>query len=519
MASIVSTFDFFQSLVGLLSFSNLVYLILLALAVIVYFILPGPRTRGVWLLALSLLVFLLFTPTMIWVILLVSVLSWGFGLLFERTKGASASMRRLLFIVGLLTTLASLLVFKYAGFATSVVARLGALAHISVTSPTLKLLAPIGISFWTFQTVAYLIDVYWGKIRAIRNPFWFLLGVLFFPIVTMGPITKLNDLVPQLQVKHRFSYERMQSSLLLIGWGFFKKLMVADALGVFVDKVFGDVHGYSGTVNGGIFLVAAVFFAVQLYCDFSGYTDIVRGSARLFGVELPLNFRAPYFARSVGDFWRRWHMTLMDWLHDYVWLTVLYARPVKKLKLRTRKYLSVMTTFLVSGIWHGAGLSYIVWGLLNGAYQVAGEVFRPVSDWLVRVLRIDRKSFAHRLFQTVFVFLLMTVAWVFFRANSLRDALYILPRMFMPTVWIFTDGTMVQQGLEYTPLLVVLLAIAVVWLFDFFKTERKVDVLLWLNRQHIIFRWLVYYTLIFTIIIFGHYGGTYNAADFVYFQF
>lgn len=511
--------DFFQGLVGLLSFTNLSYLLLLSIAVVVYFILPGPRTRGVWLLFLGFLVFMLFSPTLVWVILLVSLLAWIFGLIFERLEKTHALLKRAVLIFALFSTGASLLYFSYAGFITELVEGLISAFGGSLQSPTLSLLVPIGISFWTFQTIAYLVDVYWGKIKAIRNPFWFLLGTLFFPIVTMGPITRMQDLVPQLQKKHSFKYERMQSALLLIGWGFFKKLVIADGLGIFVNTVFGDVRSFSGTEQGLIFFVAAVFFAIQLYTDFSGYTDIVRGSARLFGVELPINFRAPYFARSVGDFWRRWHITLMDWLHDYVWLSVLYSKPVKKMNLRLRKYLTVMTVFLVSGIWHGAGLSFIAWGLLNGGYQVAGEVLKPINNRLVAFFKIDRQSFSHKLFQTIFVFMLITVAWVFFRADSIGDALYILPRMFIPTVWIFTDETMISQGLNLVQLMIIFVSAGIVWVFDFFKVEMKVDILKWFNGQHLVFRWLCYYVLILWILLFGYHAGAHNAADFIYFQF
>ena len=511
--------DFFQNLVGLLSFTNLSYLLLLIVAVVVYFVLPGPKTRGVWLLSLGFLVFMLFSPALVWVILLVSSLAWVFGLIFERIEAANVLLRRLVLVLALLATGASLLYFNYAGFITELVEGLAGIFGANLQSPTLSLLVPIGISFWTFQTIAYLVDVYWGKTKAIRNPFWFLLGTLFFPIVTMGPITRMQNLVPQLQKKHTFKYERMQSALLLIGWGFFKKLVIADGLGIFVTTVFSDVQSFSGTEQGLIFFVAAVFFAIQLYTDFSGYTDIVRGSARLFGVDLPINFRAPYFARSVGDFWRRWHITLMDWLHDYVWLSVLYSKPVKKMNLRLRKYFTVMVVFLVSGIWHGAGLSFIVWGLLNGGYQVAGEVLKPVNNRLVKFFKINRQSFGHKLFQTTFVFVLLSIAWVFFRAESMADALYIVPRMFIPTIWIFTDETMISQGLTLVQLMIIFISIGIVWIFDFFKVEMKVDVLKWFNAQHLSFRWLCYFVLIFWILLFGYHAGTYNATDFIYFQF
>ena len=519
MEVISQVIAFFQGLVGIFAFTNISYLILLALSVVVYFLLPGARTRGAWLLLLSLLVFMLFSPGLVWIIFLVSTLAWSFAFVLEWMQDKNQLARRIVFITGLIATAAALLYFKFAGFAAEMAVQISSIMGASMQSPALTLLMPIGISFWTFQTIAYLVDVYWGKTKAIRNPFWFLLGTTFYPIVTMGPITRLQNLVPQLQKKHRFDFSRMQSALLLIGWGFFKKLMIADGLAVFVNQVFDNPREFSGMENGLIFFVAAVFFAIQLYTDFSGYTDIVRGSARLFGVELPLNFRAPYFSRSTAEFWRRWHMTLMDWFHDYVWLTVLYARPMKKLGLKTRKYISVMSVFLVSGIWHGTGLTFIVWGLLNGAYQVAGEMLKPVNDFLVRTLHIDRDSFAHKLVQTLFVFTLITITWVFFRANSMADALYILPRMFSPTFWIFVDDTMVSQGLNFAQLMIIFASIALVWVFDFFKSVKDYDVLAWFNRQHLLFRWASYLALIFIILIFGHYGGVYNATDFVYFQF
>ncbi|MCL2606544.1 MAG: hypothetical protein FWD93_04620, partial [Coriobacteriia bacterium] len=213
---------FFQGIVGILAFTNVAYVMLLALAVVVYFILPGARTRGVWLLLVSLFVFMLFTPALVWIIVLVSAAAWLFALMLERIQEKNTSFRRFVFIVGLLTTLGPLLYFKYAGLAVEVTAQIVSFAGTTqMQSPALTLLMPIGISFWTFQTVAYLVDVYWGKTRAIKNPFWFLLGTTFFPIVTMGPITRLQKLIPQLQTRHRLDYTKMQSGLLLIGWGFF----------------------------------------------------------------------------------------------------------------------------------------------------------------------------------------------------------------------------------------------------------------------------------------------------------
>lgn len=505
---------FLSSLTGMMSFTGITYLVFLTIAIFVFFMLPGAKTRCAWLLGISTFFFLLYSPKYFWIIALVTLAAYAVGLALERVSNEEKGKRKAILVVGILAVAAALLVTKYYGFALTTLESVFGALGARLQLPLLKLAMPIGISFWTFQTIAYIADVYMGKTKAEKNLLFFAASIIFFPIMTMGPITRVQDLVPQLSRKYKFDYDNMRSGLLLMGWGYFKKLMIADRLAVFVGTVFGNVHNYSGTVNGLIFLVAGVFYAVQLYTDFSGYTDIVRGSARIFGVDLPLNFTAPYFARSVADFWRRWHMTLMDWLKNYIYIPLGGNR-----KGKARKYFNIMMVFFVSGIWHGAGFTYIVWGLLNGFYQLAGNFLRPFSDKIVRILKIDRESAGHKIFQTAFTFLLITIAWMFFRANTMADALYMVPRMFMPTIWIFTDGTMIHQGLTATEIMIALLSIGVVWIVDYLKVEKKVNILAWLTTQHLLFRWFVYYALIFIIIVFGHYGGTYNAADFVYFKF
>lgn len=493
-----------------MQFTSISYLAFLAFATVLYFLLPGARTRAAWLLVLSVAFYLLLSPRWLWVLLAVTAFSWVMGFVVARTR--AGRLGRWTLAGGIVAIAGALLVFKYLGFMIDVGNGLFGLGHIALTIPSVRLLLPVGISFWTFQTIAYLVDVYRGTTEPVRNPLYFTLAVMFFPIVTSGPITRAQSLVPQLRGRHRFDPSALQSGLLLIGRGFFKKLMVADYLAVFVNSVFNDPTKYSGRGEGLVFSVAAAFFAIQLYCDFSGYTDIVRGSSRLFGVELPQNFLAPYFARSVKDFWRRWHMTLMDWLKNYIYIPLGGNR-----KGRFRRDLNTMAVFLVSGLWHGAGFGFIVWGGLNGLYLVVGERLAPLRDRVVRIMRIDRESIGHRFFQTLLTFALITFSWVFFRANSIGDALYVVPRMFLPTLWIFFDGTMMHQGLSAAELAVALLSTGVVWVTDWLSL--RTDLLGLLNRQHLLVRWSLYYTLILVIVVFGRYGGTYDAANFVYFKF
>lgn len=498
-----------------MQFTSVVYLAFLALATAVYYVLPGARTRATWLLTLSVAFYALLSPEWLWVLLAVTAFTWMTGLGLQALRvddGATRLGSKLLLAAGIVVIAGALVVFKYLGFFAEVGNGVLKMTPLALSLPTLRLLLPVGVSFWTFQSIAYLVDIYRGRTVAERNPLYFSVSVVFFPIVTAGPITRVQTLVPQLRRRHRFDPATMQSGLLLIGRGFFKKLMVADRLAVFVATVFDDPRQFAGTEQGLVFAVAAAFFAIQLYCDFSGYTDIVRGSARLFGVELPLNFTAPYFARSVKEFWRRWHMTLMDWLKDYVYIPLGGNR-----KGEFRRHANTMAVFLVSGLWHGAGLSFIAWGALNGAYLIVGELTTPVRDRFVSLFRIDRSTGGHRAIQTLITFGLVTFAWVFFRANSIQDALFIAQRMFIPTVWIFTDGTMVEQGLSFAELMVALLSTGVVWATDWLSL--RTDLLAALNRQSLMIRWAVYYALIFSVVVFGHYGGAYDAASFVYFKF
>lgn len=498
---------------GMIQFSSVTFLGFVAVAAVLYYALPGPRTRAALLLTVSALFYLLMAPTQFVILLGVTALAYTAGLAMDRGGDESpVPWRRYILIATLMVLVGGLVGFKYLGYFARVGNRLTDFAGLSAALPVLRLALPLGMSFWTFQTVAYVVDVHKGKTTAERNPLYFWLSVMFFPVVTAGPITKVQSLTAQLRQKHAFDYDGMQSGLLLIGRGFFKKLMIADRLVVIVDTVFNEPRAYAWGSNGLILFIAACFFAVQLYMDFSGYTDIVRGAARLFGVELPVNFRAPYLARSVPDFWRRWHISLMDWLKEYVYI------PLGGNRVSTpRRYANLLAVFAISGLWHGTGLTYLVWGLLNGFYQVVGNLTAPFRDRVVGTLGIDRDTIGHRAFQTASTFVLITVAWVFFRADSMVDALYVLRNMFSPSLWVFSDGSLLKLGLSAVELRLALVSAALVFGAEWLSFRR--DLLVGLRGQHLAYRWAVYYSLILTVVIFGAYGGTYNAADFVYFKY
>jgi len=487
--------------------ASVVYLAFLGAVAIAYFALPGVRTRTLLLLGASLAFYYSLSPRWAGVLLLVIAVGYVGGEAIELAGGDAGSRKRraAVFVVAVVAILAF---FKYAGVSSAAVNP--ALGLVGMQP--LRLALPIGISFWTFLTIAYLVEVAKGAVPAERNLPRYALFVSFFPQVSAGPIASPKALLPQLAQKHRFSYDKMQSGLLLVAWGFAKKLLVADPLGVLVQSVYHHPQRYTGGHNGLILGVASIAFAVQIYCDFSGYTDIVRGSARLFGIELLRNFDRPYFARSVKEFWRRWHMSLMEWLKRYVYI------PLGGSRVPTwRRYANILAVFLLSGIWHGAGLTFVAWGVLNGAYQVLGDATAPLRDGLVRILGVDRETTLYRAFQTALTFVLVTMAWVFFRAESLGDALYILPRMFAPTFHVLTDGSLDRLGLTHPQLVAVVVSALCVFAVEYVATRTYL--IPFVKRQSLPLRWSAYLALIFAIVVFGYYGPAYNAAGFAYFKF
>lgn len=498
-----------------MQFTSVAYLVFLALAVVVYFALPGARSRTVWLLATSYGFYWAMSSRWTVVLLAITLLGYGFGRLLgplaPTEPGTPLTGRpKVLLTLSIVLVSSALVVFKYTGFAAELLNSGLAFTGSGWEFPLVRLLLPVGISFWTFQTISYLVDVARGQIAAERDPLRYALFIAFFPAVTAGPIARGGQLLPQLAEKHAFSYDRMRAALLLMLWGFFKKLMVADPLGVFVGQIFGEPKTYGS--NGALMAAACVAFSIQIYCDFSGYTDIVRGSARLFGVDLLPNFERPYESRSIKEFWRRWHMSLMGWLRDYVYF------PLGGSRVPTwRRYANVMAVFLFSGLWHGAGWTFIVWGGLNGAYQIVGDVSAAARARMAAALHIQPDGLAQRIIQTAITFWLVTVAWVFFRAGSVANALYILRSVFTTGPGDLILSAWPDLALTKPQFAVALIAAVLVFVFEHLSAKR--DLPSALMRAPLPLRWATYLTGILVVVIFGYYGSVYSAADFAYFKF
>jgi D-alanyl-lipoteichoic acid acyltransferase DltB (MBOAT superfamily) len=498
-----------------LQFASVEYLLFLALGALVYFALPGVRSRTVWLLSASYLFYFSLSATWTAVLLAITAVGYGCGLALERVGVAPEGGRvpptaRHVLASGIVLVAGTLFVFKYLAFAAGLGNSALDLLHTGGHFDVIKLALPVGISFWTFQTIAYLVDVAKGRLPAEKNLLRYALFIAFFPQVTAGPIARGKQLLTQLAEKHRFDYSQMRTGLLLMLWGFFKKLVVADPLALIVDKVYGAPHTYGARPL--VLFAATLAFSIQIYCDFSGYTDIVRGSARLFGVDLLPNFNRPYFSASVKEFWRRWHMSLMGWFKDYIYIPLGGSRVSP-----ARRRLNIFAVFFISGLWHGAGLTFIVWGLLNAAYQMVGEVLEPARDRMAAALGLSADGPIRRALATLTTFALITFAWIFFRAATLADAAYII-RSMVPLTWHRGDlNLIIHMAPSREHLYVTLAAIVVVFVYEW--VSARFDVLGRVLAAPIVVRWIVYQAAILAVVIFGYYGSIYSAQSFAYFKF
>ena len=405
----------------------------------------------------------------------------------------------------LILNLGILFFFKYFGFFTQNINSLFAAAGISLTIPAFDIILPVGISFYTFQALGYSIDVYRGTINAEKNFFKYALFVSFFPQLVAGPIERSKNLLGQLDKPRPFCYENMKNGLLMMGWGLFEKMVIADRVAQLVNTVYGDYQNQSGAALA----VATLLFAVQIYCDFAGYSDIAIGAAQVMGIRLMQNFKRPYFSKSIAEFWRRWHISLSSWFKDYLYFPLGGSR-VGKLKT----FRNVMIVFLVSGMWHGASWSFIIWGAVHGAYQIVGALIRPLSFKIIK----NRQNLFVRAALIIKTFILVDFAWIFFRAQSMTVAIAVIAKIFTGfNPKSLLNGGLFELGLDKANFIMALISIFI--LFCVSLIRRRHSIRAFLARQNIVIRWAFYFAVIFTILIFGVYGPGYSAAQFIYFQF
>lgn len=438
-------------------------------------------------------------PEYILLILISTIVDYIAGIQIYKAK--KKILKNSFLIFSLASNLGLLFVFKYFNFFSDSTRLLLQKFSIQMNPLTLKILLPVGISFYTFQTLSYTIDIYRGKIKPEKHFGIFAVYVSFFPQLVAGPIERAKHLLPQFYDIKYFKYQRVTNGLKLMLWGFFKKIVIADRLALIVNQVYNNVGDYGGLH----FILATIFFAFQIYCDFSGYSDIAIGSAKIMGFNLMDNFKRPYFSKSVKEFWKRWHISLSTWFMDYLYIP-LGGSKVKKL----RWMLNILVVFLVSGLWHGANWTFIIWGGLHGSYLIIERLTKNVQEKFYEKIKIFRLYFIKNLFQISVTFCLVCLGWIFFRANNISDAIYIISNLF--NKWDFTfPGLGIIEGVG--GLSIGILSIIFMEFIHIIQEHKKMKY--FLNDKPRYFRWVIYIIILLSILIFG----VFEKQPFIYFQF
>jgi alginate O-acetyltransferase complex protein AlgI len=477
-------------------FNSMHFCVYFPIVVGLYFLIPK-SARWAWLLAASYYFYMAWEPGYVVLLWLSTLLDYTAAL--QIGKATTRRARNAWLSVTLGANLGLLFFFKYYNFFSDSLGAIADRSGWSIDLPHSEFLLPIGISFYTFQTMSYTIDVYRGVIPPERHLGRFALYICFFPQLVAGPIERAKDLLPQMKLERDFSYTRATDGLRLMAWGFFKKMVIADRLAMVVEHVYRDPENHSGPALA----IATLCFAYQIYCDFSGYSDIAIGAARVLGVRLSANFNRPYAAASIAEFWRRWHISLSTWFRDYVYLPLGGNRVPS-----TRWVLNILAVFAISGLWHGAHWKFLIWGLIHGFCLLAE---RALAQRIPATIRLPRGL------KIAMTFTIANFAWIFFRADSLADAWLVitnLPRgwsvLLAPEFWTRSIKTL---GLPPTELLFALLAVIICELVQYAQSRTPLQP--WLRARPVALRWAIYTVIFWTLFL----GGIFRQTEFIYFEF
>lgn len=467
-------------------FNSIQFLLFFFVVCIVYYILQGNKARNLFLLVASYYFYMNWEPIYAVLILLSTIITYVCGLLVEKSNDKH---RTIYLVVSLLLNLGILFIFKYYDFINSSVTFLLSQWGLKWDVPNLHLLLPVGISFYTFQAIGYSIDVYRGTIPAERNFFTYALFVSFFPQLVAGPIERAKNLLPQFHTEHSLKYNNVSEGVKQMIWGFFMKLCIADIISEYVDAVYNNIVNHGGLS----IILATLFFTIQIYCDFSGYSNIAIGAARVMGFKLMDNFRQPYLSHSLKEFWKRWHISLSTWFMDYVYIP-LGGNRVKY----SRHLLNLFITFLVSGIWHGANWTFLIWGAIHG-------IFISIENVWNRFIKLPPpQQQSMKPINTITSFIIVAFAWLFFRANNLYDAIIAIQKMFTAPGELYVDNSIFLFGFMGISVLA----------FKDIKDRYNMDIKL-LHSQNPVIKYGSFVLLFSYILLFGaFYGG-----QFIYFQF
>lgn len=473
-------------------FNSFAFLLFFPVATLLYYLIPHKLQWG-YLLLVSYGFYMNWNPSYALLLIGITLVSYIVGLSVEKSR------KRSVLTAGTLLCLLPLIVFKYMNFINDSVFSLLDLLGIRMQVPNFKLLLPVGISFFTFKAISYMVDVYKGKTVAEKNLGIYALYISFFIDLAAGPIDRASKLMPQFKRKEgecRINVKDLSIGLKMILWGYFMKVVIADRITLYVDPIFNNLDNHSGISV----LLAAIMFSIQIYCDFGGYSFIAIGCGKVMGFELMTNFERPYMATSVTDFWRRWHISLSTWFRDYVYIPLGGNRCSK-----SRNRFNLLVTFTVSGLWHGANWTFAIWGFLNGLFQVSGKEMKSLKVYTRNLLGLSEKSKIVYWWNIFVTFLLMTVAWTFFRANNLEDAFKAVSMMFIPI------------GKLYLPQMSLLMYITIGCTILFFcdVLQERTGQHPLLENKFVAVRFLSYIFLTVLILALGVFDG----GQFIYFQF
>jgi alginate O-acetyltransferase complex protein AlgI len=480
-----------------MSFISPEYVIFFCIVIPLYFFIPY-RWRWVWLLVMSYLFYGYAFPQYMILMAIVTVLNYYAALDIDRQQ--DERRRKAVLIGRIALDLAILFFFKYFNFFTDTVASIFSLFGQTYPLPHVNVILPIGISFHTFQAMGYIIDVYRRRIKPEQHLGIFSTFIIFFPQLVAGPIERAKEMLPQFHQHFDFDEARAIDGFRQILWGFFKKVVIADRLAIYVNNVYDHPQEHSGLV----LILATVFFAFQIYCDFSGYSDIALGTARVMGFRLMVNFRQPYLAQSVREFWRRWHISLSTWFRDYLYIPLGGSR----ISL-ARTMLNLMIVFVVSGLWHGANWTFVVWGALHGLYAITETWFET------RNIRVFPANAGSKVIKMLLTFSVVSFAWIFFRANNFTDAGHIISHLFIfnsENLAAPFEGALLPHQIEFA---LSCALIGLLLLIDYFDGRWTVSGAL--GRTPAPVRWALYYAATAAVMFSGMYGT--GAQQFIYFQF
>lgn len=479
-------------------FNSVTFAIFLPIVFLLYYLVPH-KYRWVFLLGASYVFYMNLHIGYGILLFLTTCLTYGLALQVE--KASTPKKRKACLAGGIVPLVLIILFYKTANPVISQLNTLIADGRLSLQPITISILLPAGVSFYFFQSMGYLIDVYKGKIPAEKHFGYYALFVSFFPQLLAGPIGRADSLLPQYKKERPFSYDQAAYGLKQMAWGYFKKLVIADVFATVVDKVYNNASSYVGLV----FIIVTIMFAIEIYCDFSGYSDIAIGCAKLFGIDLMTNFKSPYFSFSIREFWSRWHISLSTWFRDYVYIPLGGNRAG-----RFRHCLNLMITFLVSGFWHGSTLTYLLWGGFHGLLQIIETFLYPKKKRGVTI------TYKKHWWQLPVTFILLCFSWIFFRANSIQDAFWIISRLFWdasrPLNYLKT--AVICLDMPYASMFGMALSVVLLGIYDYLSL--KGDVILMVSKLNGVLRFALYVLLLVIIMLFSNKG---IATEFIYFQF